>query len=153
MRCILVAAVIVTSLGCAAITAESRSLREDAGEWIACPAEHMKVERFERVGKSAVWLASGCDRTTVCSGRTIQFSELVSGTRCEETPESRERTAKKIVRDRLSLESGCEMERVIVEGASAWQTGGERAYRLDACGKRYTCTAAPGRVECRPALD
>lgn len=56
-----------------------------------------------------------------------------------------------VVRERLSVETGCASETITVE-RTARLSETSTAYRLRACGKPYVCTEDPGGIECRPAL-
>lgn len=103
-----------------------------------CPAGETRVSVLE-AGRS--WSAALCDRDFICTAS------------CEESAASVERTAEKVSSDRLALETGCAAEEIKLENKAKWIRGSERAYSFSACGKRYTCTTAAGRTDCKAALD
>lgn len=96
------------------------------------------------------WLAN-------CNGRRYECEQKCFGSagcvvKCEESSQSRKRTTRLVVRDRLSIETGCPKEKVSIIRTSEWKNGTETAYRMTACGKTYVCIHASGRINCKSAL-
>jgi hypothetical protein len=124
-----------------------RLFAEKASSAISCDAEQLSyVQAPEKV-----WSATGCDRVAMCGA--LQTSEFEIETECKETDESHHRTIKKIVTDRLALETNCPKERVTIEKEMDWRRGSEEAFRMRACGRPFVCTTADGRTDCKAALD
>jgi hypothetical protein len=145
----------IFTLGCgpmAAINAMTPEQLHDyrkrtAGKVIDCSS-------FEPVGdlKAVVYSVKGCSREWVC--RDVQLGGppyLV--TKCEETSASKEGIYRQVILDRLQLETGCAAEKISIISSSKWRSGTEQSYRLNACGKIYTCTHATGRTNCAHALN
>jgi hypothetical protein len=101
--------------------------------------------RSTRQGEAQVLSTSLCDRDFVCEFGRRNNAE------CHEV--SVEKTMRKVVLDRLALETGCPTENIEFASQAAWVRGTEHAYRLTACGKSYVCTTASGRTDCKAALD
>jgi hypothetical protein len=100
--------------------------------------------RSTRHGEAQILSTSLCDRDFVCEFGRRNNAE------CHEV--SVERTMRKVVLDRLGLETGCPTENIEFANQAAWVRGTEHAYRLTACGKAYVCTTASGRTDCKAAL-
>lgn len=105
--------------------------------------------RVARLGETSRFVASLCSRNFDCIV-SLPDDENTATAECEETEESKDLTAMTIAKDRLGLETGC--DKISLVGQAAWIRGTERAYGFDACGKRYTCTTASGRTDCKAAL-
>jgi hypothetical protein len=100
--------------------------------------------------ENGVIAAKGCDREVRCAVR--YYGPRHGRMECLETEESEQRTLRKLVVDRLSLETSCPTQQVSITEQANWTRGTEHAYRLSACGKPYVCTTAAGRTDCKPAL-
>ncbi|HOX42954.1 MAG TPA: hypothetical protein PK668_05130 [Myxococcota bacterium] len=121
-------------------------------------AENLKCDRGEITivsqtendgGGNFDWVARYKGRDYHCEHRCPAH---VCSSTCKETESSNAETQKKVAIDRLSLETGCAADGIRVLSQSEWSSGGEVAYRIEACGKTYVCTQAPGRTECKEAL-
>ena len=75
------------------------------------------------------------------------------GITCVETDRSRRKTIRRIVIDRLALETNCNKENVKVIQEGAWSRGSETAYRLIACGSEYICSSSNDVTRCKKALS
>jgi len=119
-----------------------------------CPTAQTRLLR-SRQEQFSVILAWNCDRSFECVPVTdsVKRELTIVGAKCDETPESAERTAIKISVDRLALETGCPAKNIQVGEAMNWTRGTERAFRLTACGSAYVCTTAAGRTDCKAALS
>jgi len=115
---------------------------------VGCPESSLEVGLD---GWPYGWTASGCKRAWSCT-TPHDNPGAPSQTTCTETQESRAETETDVVVDRLALETGCDRKAVKVVSQAAWSRAGEKAYRLDACGRPYVCTTAPGRTDCKAAL-
>ncbi len=144
---------IALSLGCIVpertrepATPPQVDLQQLSSRAIDCPASAIAVSSYEAVGYLGRWKAACEGREYLCS------SKYGSLHKCSETPESERRTTLALLRSRLSLETGCPKERVIIVEVGEWQRGQEVAARLTACDKPYVCSTAPGRADCKAAL-
>jgi hypothetical protein len=87
------------------------------------------------------YLFTGCWTEIVCP-----TEEAVAG-ECRDSPPFA------AVRERLSIETGCDRNQVRLITVNNWSTGGQLVYRVEACGAAYVCTTQPGRgVECKVPL-
>jgi len=121
-------------------------------EKINCSAREMQLGPEHGDGFGNIdWTAICRDREYQCQQRNLGHE--VYDINCKESPESELRTTRKIVVDRLSLETSCPQNQIEITGQSEWRVGTEQAFRLRACGKDYTCTSAAGRVDCKEALS
>jgi len=120
-----------------------------------CPSVTIEQFRSEKgafgIEVPKTWTATGCDREWSC--RFNHSAYLTQYSVCEETPASKETITRKVVVDRLALETMCPANRIAVTSQSEWRTGTETAYRLTACDQPYICVAAAGRVDCKKALS
>lgn len=118
---------------------------------INCPASQLAQEQVpedEEIAKwdavsefAGWWIITGCGTEVVCPDMKPEPGD------CRESPTFA------LVRDRLSLETGCDVKRIAIEAKAQWSRSHERAYRLNACGVSYVCTTAPGRsTECKQAF-
>lgn len=107
---------------------------------INCPASRIAISNMT----SRTWTARGCQRAYQC-----WLTSPDNKTRCREEEGSKEQTARRVVIDRLALESGCAKTRIRVVQASEWSRGGEQAYRLTACGGAYVCTTKGSGTDCK----
>jgi hypothetical protein len=142
--------------GCITVESNGPALRARSAPTIGCPPALVTIGGLSQDASGGlVWTVSGCDREAACSAQAKDFMWGASGvgTRCEETRSSTSSVARQVVLDRLSLETGCALTQVSILTSSEWTRGGERSYRMEACGKRYVCTTAPGRTDCKAALD
>ncbi len=116
---------------------------------VDCPAERLRVsERQEPEDLRPVlhWTARGCGREWACSGNRAVVT-------CRESEQSRAVSLRQLVVERVALESGCAADQVAVERESEWSRGGDRAYRLAACGKAWICTTSTRGTDCRRAAE
>jgi len=119
-----------------------------------CPSPMLIAGEPDISSSPARVAVEGCNRRWDClyySGS--MYSKTEARTECKEASASRAAVKRSVVVDRLSLETGCPVKKIKVIQKSAWSSGGERAYRLEACGKYFVCTAAPGRTDCKPAVQ
>jgi hypothetical protein len=91
---------------------------------------------------------------TACGGReyiceSVRLREFTYETQCTETAASKESVMQQVALERVAMESECSRDKIQLEESSNWTAGTERAYRFNACGAKYVCTAANGRVECK----
>ncbi|MFT3842125.1 MAG: hypothetical protein QM723_34360 [Myxococcaceae bacterium] len=116
----------------------------------ACPVQSLEIDpvpddavaKWEGLANFSGWyVVSGCGTEVICNDDHPKDAD------CRESP------TYEVVRDRLSLETGCDGSRISIERKAAWTRGFERAYRLNACGGSYVCTTAPGQTtDCKAAL-
>lgn len=145
MRCAALALPIVLT-GCFA--AYKPSLGTMSAAKTGCPEGQLVIEELSSpIGLA--WVATGCDRAWECLWTSSQYSSRAD---CDETPASAARTELRVATDRLQLETNCPVEQVKLIRQAEWRRGSETAYRFDACGRTYVCTAAAGRTDCKPAL-
>lgn len=116
-----------------------------------CPSSDARPHTVGEINRAGVgvFTASICDRDFTCttSGRVNLEAE------CSETKQSVETTNQKVVVDRLQLETGCDRKEIRIVSDADWGRGTERAYRMTACGTPFVCTTAPGRTDCKAALQ
>ena len=136
-------AIVVLLAGCPSQKSIEDSLRASASQRMSCPKDQIVITGYVWGGRT--WTESGCGRVFDC-----QLQQHAS-TDCSETPASKARTIQKIVVERVILDSGCSSVKIV--GKTAWRQGSEQAYRLEGCGKAYTCTTATGRTDCRLAIS
>ena len=126
-----------------------------------CQPERITIENSQTDDQSSVlagariqsaWTAAGCDRIFDCTLLITSGGPFMPTPKCTEREASKEATTRKVVTERLALETGCSAEQIKIVQASAWKAGTEQAYRLDACGSPYLCTSAAGRVDCKAAI-
>jgi hypothetical protein len=138
---------------CVAPETIRQSLQERAAPAIECPSDQIEVgeHTVSGIGTNSVvtsFPATGCGRSYVC-----EYPSWSKVARCTETGASQARSTRHLVVDRLALDTGCPPEQIAVVRESAWNRGGEQAYRMTACGKAYVCASAPGQVtSCKAAL-
>jgi hypothetical protein len=140
---------------CATVSPEQirAELRQQTEPTISCPQNAIEIGEYQGGMTAAgapvlTYPASGCGREYICeaSQRTIRAT-------CTETAESEARAVKKLVVDRLALETGCAPANIAIVQEAEWVRGQERAFRLEACGKAYVCTTVPGHAtSCKAAL-
>ena len=127
MRTVLTAALLLS--GCVPATTHEQDwrsrMRRLTGKRLDCDAVQILCPD-KQCDARGTWAARCGRRSFTC--HTVEGR----GVFCKETPRSRERTQRRIVRDRLRLETRC--ERVKLIGATAYTRGTERAYRAMACG-------------------
>lgn len=155
MRGLVLLAMLTSLSGCAAILSEKPIVYAERGTVKETGCPKVVVQQFETqlygFGHEfpGRWTATGCGREWFCRFDARGYS---SGYACSETPVSKEVVTRKVVVDRLALETLCSVDRIEVVSQTEWRVGTETAYRLIACGAAYTCTAAAGRVDCKKAL-
>lgn len=152
----LAAATAALLAGCITVAADGPALRARSAPTIGCDPGKVTIANLKQNASGGlVWSASGCNREAVCASEAKNFTwgKTGAGTRCEETSSSTEGMSRQVVQDRLALETGCPAARVSILTSSEWTRGGERSYRMEACAKFYVCTTAPGRTDCKLALD
>jgi hypothetical protein len=121
----------ITNLNCPAEQTAAEAIPDDAIQALG--------EGFS--GYEGWYVVSGCGYEVICPDKFAVKGE------CARSP------VLETVRDRLSLETGCELRRIYVEQRARWSRGGERAYRLNACGTSFVCSTAPGRnTDCKQAF-
>lgn len=125
---------------------------ELAGTGCKEPPYVVRLVAKERDG-TATFGADLCGRQFKCVSQVNRHKEITEATACTEFPESAERTARLVAVDRLALETNCPAREIKMSDTTAWARGGERAYRMTACGKSYVCTTAANRTDCKAALD
>ena len=142
---------LVVFSGCFSAAAMQDKIREKAAPHVGCPASEITMENFyTNYAGFASYKTDGCGRQFACS---TESTTGVSITKCDEFPESKEKTTVAVVVDRLSLETNCPKEKITVVNKTDWSSGSESAYRMDACGTQYVCTTAAGRTDCKQALQ
>lgn len=110
--------------------------------------------------------ANNCGRDFVCEGEmdSVRREMTMIDAHCREDAASAARTARKeeeaedriaqkVATDRLRLETECPVEKINLVSKAEWTRGTERAYGFSACGKRFTCTTAAGRTDCKAGLE
>jgi hypothetical protein len=124
-------------------------IRRESARHLGCPERELVISKYE-MGMAGVssWTAEGCERRFEC----VRREDGRDRASCSETPDSEEKTSRRVVVDRLSLETECPAEQIGIVSQAAWVRGTETAYRMLACGKSYVCTTAAGRTDCKPAL-
>lgn len=140
-RLFLLAVAAMGLTGCMELIKQRVQLRASGS--ISCPPEEIVVS--DKPGGVQEWVVDGCGRQSSCD---YEGNLLV----CEETADSKHRTLKKVVVDRLALETNCPAPGIHVDSESSWSRGDEHAYRMTACGAAYVCTTAAGRTDCKAAL-
>lgn len=141
---------VVALLFCACVTTSARYQRAVA-EKTGCPADQIAVTEDPLPGLGNASPASGCGREFSCVTRGL--GSYTPWAECTETEESRQRTSEAVVKERLSIETGCPAADIKVDRVSDWKVGAEQTYRLVACGKPFVCTLAAARTECHAALS
>jgi hypothetical protein len=155
MRNAVIAGVVVGLLsGCFSYV--EPALRRDSSGFLGCPEDQVAISAYSTgaAGLSPMrWTASGCGREFACTYWVPGSNGLPPERKdCKETPSSEARTFRRVVVDRLALETGCAPEQIAIVSQSEWSRGTETAYRMSACGKPYVCTTAAGRTDCKGAL-
>lgn len=122
-------------------------LRHISASGTGCPAQLIEITEDVSAGNrtTGTWTARGCEREWHCG--------LSAMPTCTETAASEARTILTVATDRLQLETNCPADRIRLVRQADWKRGTETAYRFEACGKHYVCTAAAGRTDCKPALQ
>ncbi len=142
--------------GCVPYSAIEASLKRSTAPDVGCPEDQVVISSYEQGAAGMYpsrWTATGCGREWRCELHVgSATSGSVSRQACTETAASNAETLRQVVLDRLSLETGCAPELVAVTKEADWSRGGEKAYRMTACGKAYVCTTAAGRTDCKAAL-
>lgn len=152
-RC-LVLLLLVATVGCVTSKVTPDHLKTATAEKVECQATGLTIDQREDkdlgfgISVPKFYRAIGCEREWTCGFRLAPVNAYV----CDETPRSREETTRKIVIDRLGLETSCPKARIEFLNKTEWRVGTETAYRLSACDRNYVCTAAAGRVDCKAAL-
>lgn len=120
-----------------------------------CPASDARVARVDLKADFSPMTAAICDRDFRCEPELDRIKRELTmvGVKCEETAQSLERTERRVVVDRLALETSCPPQKIVVVSSTAWKRDTERGYRLNACDRAFICTTAAGRTDCKPALD
>jgi hypothetical protein len=124
---------------------------------MGCPAGQVTIKDYREPSglvSAASWTAVGCGREWACRSWLESYGASYgrSHEECTETQASNAETLRQVVLDRLALETSCPAEQVSITKEADWSRGGEKAYRMTACGKAYVCTTAAGRTDCKPAL-
>jgi len=140
----LVLAAVIGICGCYSQAQVEDGIRTGASMRMSCPKEEITVSGYVYGGST--WVESGCGREFSCR----LDSRVATAATCVEAPASKERTLRKVVVERVVLDSGCSSVKIVRQ--TRWRQGSEQAYRLEGCGKAYTCTTAAGRTECRLAI-
>lgn len=140
-------------VGCATVSPERQAAwqREQSALKLGCTWGQVEVAGG---GGEGPWQATCDGRSYLCRPRMLYAGSLYARAEaeCEETEASKAAVYRQVVLDRLSLETGCAPELVAVTKEADWSRGGEKAYRMTACGKAYVCTTAAGRTDCKAAL-
>lgn len=142
--------------GCATMVQDQ--VRAAASPALDCSREKLSVQMHDTDSIAVAWTVRGCRREAECawagSGST---SNLVTGNRdrnmvCEETEVSKARIAETAIKDRLSIETGCDEAQIKVVKRGAWQKAGQSSWRMEACGQPYVCSSGRTGMDCKPAL-
>lgn len=155
-RLVLVAMVTFAATGCTAMVFER--VKHAAMPVIECLPENLSVEMHDipnaSIGKE--WTAQGCGREADCryEGQVMVCHETPNSKKVRADADSKKEAENNelAVKDRLSMETGCDEANVKVVKRAAWSKGGEQSFRLEACGKPYVCSAGRGGLNCKEAL-
>ena len=152
----LAGAAVVLLAGCIPYSTIEASLKKSTAPDVGCPEDQVVITNYVQGAAGmypSTWTAEGCGREWRCELHVGSAkSGSISRQACTETAASNAETLRQVVLDRLSLETGCAPELVAVVKEADWSRGGEKAYRMTACGKAYVCTTAAGRTDCKAAL-
>jgi len=151
----------VTLVGCAGLVHEQ--IRAVASSTLDCSGANLSVQEHAVPNSIAVgWTVHGCRREAECawtgsSGASERLSNLVTNSPdrhmvCEETGSSQARIAESAIKDRLSMETGCDEAQIKVVKRGAWQKAGQSSWRMEACGQPYVCSSGRTGMDCKPAL-
>ena len=143
--------------GCATMVQDQ--IRAAASPALDCAREKLSVEMHNTDSIAVAWTVRGCRREAECAwaGSTSTVS-LVTGSRddrnmvCEETEVSKAWIAEAAIKDRLSVETGCDEAQIKVVKRGAWQRAGQSSWRMEACGQPFVCSAGGTGMDCKPAL-
>ena len=119
-----------------------------------CPKEDARVARTgDKL--TDTFTALNCGRDFTCSPEidSVRRDLTIVGATCAETRASEERNARRVVVDRLSVETGCPSTSIEIATSTPWARGSEQNYRLIACSQAFTCSVAGGKSDCRPAMN
>lgn len=148
-----VAGLAVLLSGCVTLSPEKLAgwQREQSALQLHCTWSDTKVSE---AGTWEPWIASCEGRSYICRAVTVGLSTAYESTKvtCEETEASKAAVHRQVVTDRLALETSCPTSKIEITREADWSRGGEKAYRMTACGKPYVCTTAAGRTDCKAAL-
>lgn len=148
MRGVCLLFIVAGSTGCAA--SFHSMIAKRASDMSGCASSEFHVQGAALVGAPST--ASGCGRKFDCVVNMSGWGAYARyDAECKESAGSASRAAENTAIDRLALETDCPRDEIAVLKEADWSRGGERAYRMRACGKAYVCTTGPGRTDCEPA--
>ncbi len=133
-------------------------VRTAASPALDCSRENLSVQMHDTASIAVAWTVRGCRREAECAwAGAVSTSRLVTGDPdrrmvCEETEASKARIAEVAIRDRLSMETGCDEAQIKVVKRGAWQKAGQSSWRMEACGQPYVCSSGRTGMDCKPAL-
>jgi hypothetical protein len=133
--------------GCATTNYQDnrQAMIDHTADRVGCPPHLLKIQPQASTRSRINWLASGCKRSWNCS------ASRYGGVRCRLTRGARLRVLRRVLADRLAVESGCPAARIRMVAQSRFSGRGERLYRMRACGRFYVCTVFRRTVRCRLA--